>query len=1102
MSAPVTPGSTASPSPQPLLAPRQIVERAIAHLDHVLPGQAPILNFVHHNILHGYQHLPFEQALAAAEQLTGIHAYLPDEQFHRLYRAGRITDQDLAAVFAKRPDVRADAVLVRVGQRDIQRGEALRIALIHGAEPLTLNQLVWQMEELDATRRFQDDVPETARRRLLDAAGRDGITEAGAALDDLWRACLEGFQLPAFNLHPEDLVDLQLNLAKSLLARFRDEGATDAQGPLVHQRMLADASALIERLFASVGDELTLRGLLRIFTGQDALDQVRPDLIRLCAAHLDEGLAAWRLPGRTEGLYAAWRRLAVSDLAWSFAGLPSWRETLAGLPADPLDAISAELQRLGVPEADWEGYLTRLALELPGWSGMINWRQQHPQYPANQDSPVTLTDYLAVRLCLDRLWIEALCREHWGLTGTLPALRDYFSDHPAEALIRYALYEGHLPEYLASRARALIQIPRMREIALADCNTLADMIWTWRHSPVAEQSETHTVHGSAWRLFRLAQHLGISGGELRTLTLADLEALLEPLDELPAAVRGALWQCAYEHHYRAALINALANNHQRRRERAQRPQAQIIFCIDDREESIRRHIEELNPHIETLGVAGFFGVVMNWRGLDDREVTPLCPVVVTPAHEVREAARTGTELQLALHNRRRDLRSRLMAGYHEVRRNLLSSALLINALAPGALLTLIGKIFFPVEQAQWVAAVDAAVVPAVPTEVAITAAANDNAPATPQQPRLGFTDREQADRVAALLRNIGLTSQFAPLVALMGHGSISQNNPHLAAYDCGACSGRHGGPNARAFAAMANRPAVRALLAERGIHIPADSWFLGAEHNTCDEQISIFDRGDLPPTLEPALLALQQILDQACALSAHERCRRFASAPRDPSPIQALRHVVERSRDFSQARPELGHATNAAALVGRRSMSQGVFLDRRAFLVSYDPTQDPDGMLLENILLAVGPVGAGINLEYYFSTVNNERLGCGTKLPHNVTGLFAVMEGASSDLRTGLPKQMIEIHEPLRLQVVVEARTEILAGIYQRQPALQELIGNEWITLIAKEPDSGQFSMFDPARGFVPWTEPVQPLPECACSGDWYRGHIEPLPPALIGQPQ
>ena len=131
-----------------------------------------------------------------------------------------------------------------------------------------------------------------------------------------------------------------------------------------------------------------------------------------------------------------------------------------------------------------------------------------------------------------------------------------------------------------------------------------------------------------------------------------------------------------------------------------------------------------------------------------------------------------------------------------------------------------GKLFFPTRQADLVAAVDAAFVPTVPTQVAITAAANDSAPATPEQPRLGFTDAEQADRVAALLRNIGMTAQFAPLVMLMGHGSISQNNPHLAAYDCGACSGRHGGPNARAFAAMANRPEVRVLLVERSIHIP------------------------------------------------------------------------------------------------------------------------------------------------------------------------------------------------------------------------------------------------------------------------------------------
>src|SRR5690606_8556991 len=157
---------------------------------------------------------------------------------------------------------------------------------------------------------------------------------------------------------------------------------------------------------------------------------------------------------------------------------------------------------------------------------------------------------------------------------------------------------------------------------------------------------------------------------------------------------------------------------------------------------------------------------------------------------------------------------------------------------------------------------------------------------------------------------------------------------------------------------------------------------------------------------------------------------------------------------------------NAAAVIGRRAITRGLFLDRRVFLISYDPTQDPAGSILESVLLAAGPVGAGINLEYYFSTVNNDRFGCGTKVPHNVTGLFGVMEGAASDLRTGLPKQMIEIHEAMRLQIVVEHKTEVLAAIYERQPSLQELIGNGWVLLSAIDPDSGNLSIFVPDRGF------------------------------------
>ena len=305
---------------------------------------------------------------------------------------------------------------------------------------------------------------------------------------------------------------------------------------------------------------------------------------------------------------------------------------------------------------------------------------------------------------------------------------------------------------------------------------------------------------------------------------------------------------------------------------------------------------------------------------------------------------------------------------------------------------------------------------------------------------------------------------------------------------------------------MANRPAVRAGLAEQGLPIPETTHFVGAEHNTCDESYTWYDLEHLPASHRQAFAALRRDCAQATSLHAVERCRRFASAPRHPSPAQARQHLADRCQDLAQARPELGHATVATAFVGRRTMSRRAFFDRRVFLISYDPLPDVEGRILEATLLAAGPVGAGINLEYYFSTVDNEGFGCGTKVMHNLAGLFAVMQGASSDLRTGLPLQMIEIHEPMRLLVIVEQTLELLTAIYLRQPPLQELIGNGWIVLAAKHPHTGAIHLFDTAAGWQPWHDEAAgdttpPLPEVERSIDWFAGQREALPPALLRHP-
>ena len=1082
----------ASPRTGPAASRRAYIEQLVAGLDPLLPGQAPLLDFVHHNTLHGFQHLPFEEALAEVERITGIAGHLCESEFRRYYAEQRIENEDLDAVLSQARDLEPDTVLLEIGGATVRRRDLYRLAMLHGIEQSTPEALRWASQEDGVFERIMDDIPPGARHRLLQGikmqsglpSGR--VPAPGTFVRALWAACAAKLGLPSPDADP----------AVTFEATIDDTGAAAPEDamPAIHDECFAEE---VEHSLARVGDDRSVPALLGELTGRSGIEALRPVLVRICAAVLDEGVAAWHAPDREAGLYAVWRQ----SVSWNmrFPGIHALALAPGELPPEASAAVAGELARIGLPEDRWRGYLARIALELPGWAGLVNWRAHHAGYPANRTVPASLTDWLAIRLVLDRLWSDAVCRETWGIAATLPALHRHFAAHACEFSMRRALYRGSLPEDLATIAHRLVAVERPDRTARRDWQAIAHRYRAHLGTRAAlGHGVGHTAHGSVWRLFRLAQHLGLTAAEVDGLPSSQAERLLRILDDFTPRRRAQLWLLAYERHYRQRLFQALADNHAQDSPRADKsvPEAQLICCMDDREESLRRHLEELNPRIETLGAAGFFGVPMYWRGLDDTRATPLCPIVVTPSNEVRERPRPGEAERLRSHRRWHRLGLlRDTVLQHELRRHPLSSAALVELTAPGYLIGLAAKLLRPGSLARRARIGWLRLFPPVRTVAAVEAEATAS---HSDHPRLGFTDAEQADRVAAFLRTIGLVDRLAPLVVLLGHGSTSENNPHRAAYDCGACSGRHGGPNARAFAAMANRSEVRRILAERGLRIPDATWFVGAEHDTCSDAVTWFDLVDLPPVLRPAHHNLNRQLSLACQRSAQERCRRFASAPSDPSSERALAHVRRRSHDFSQVRPELGHATHAAALVGRRGMSQGIFLDRRVFLISYDPTTDADGAVLEAILLAVGPVGAGINLEYYFSTVAPDRFGCGTKVPHNVTGFFGVMDGASSDLRTGLPRQMTEIHEPMRLLLVVEQTPEVVMAICQRQAPLRELFVNGWVVLACKDPRDGSLSLFENGTAFVRWERPASQTPRVAMSADWYAGHSGPRPPALI----
>jgi uncharacterized protein YbcC (UPF0753/DUF2309 family) len=288
-------------------------------------------------------------------------------------------------------------------------------------------------------------------------------------------------------------------------------------------------------------------------------------------------------------------------------------------------------------------------------------------------------------------------------------------------------------------------------------------------------------------------------------------------------------------------------------------------------------------------------------------------------------------------------------------------------------------------------------------------------------------------------------------------------------------------------------------MARNGLDVPSSTVFLSGVHDTCTDAITFFDLDLLPKAHLKDFEAARATLERVGDRNAHERCRRFHSAPLNLSPAAARQHVEARAEDLAQTRPEFGNASNAMCVVGRRERLRGLFLDRRSFLQSYDPTQDnAEATILARILGAVVPVCQGINSLYTFSALDPVNWGCDTKLPHNVTSLLGVMNGAASDLRQGLPWQSVEIHEPVRCLFVIETTPEAMLLIMQRNKTIERIFRNGWAHLALLDPDTAELRVFRNDEFQIYQPENVE-LPRANSSVDWYTGSREHLEFAEIG---
>ena len=796
-----------------------------------------------------------------------------------------------------------------------------------------------------------------------------------------------------------------------------------------------------ERWLKQITKHMTLYEINDILFHRDDKEAIEKSIIEYISRFLDEGQTTLAMQNRELGMFETFKLYENFDY-----------------PHDSEQFVEEALEKLHVKNK--ERYLLTHILKLHGWAGFIKYRSEDPNYYAQQKHPSSLMDYMAIRLYYESAYLQHRQINNFDL------LHDYSLENAAYVVLKMIKYNYNLPgKYID---------------AMEESNNYEDILERYVQEEL--QLDAKQVH--------------LSNDLLKNtdIPLVELAKIMKILRE----EEGYIWMKSLEDTYIHTFIDEMKLTDELQ---TKRPLASATLCLDVRSETMRRSIES-SGNYTTYGAGGFLGFPIAFVEYDKSHEQLLCPAIIKPGNIVFELAVESDDD----YKSKKTINKTTKKIISDLKNNPYTPYIMVESIGWIFGINLFGKTFAPQKTEKFFSNFKAQkpktrytldklseeeiemYLNKLHIQVISGALVNNNSNSYSQEEiqkirdhlilgenislkisselldalkndynisiedyefqkqklqRVGFTLEEKVEYLYKFLTMIGQVDNFAEFVILSGHSSVSDNNPFESALDCGACGGSSSLPNNRALCMIANSLDVRKELEKKGITIPEDVKFMPSMHVTSTDEMKFYDTDILSQEEMQRFLVVMKDFKKATELSRKERIEQLPYT-------HTQNDIVIKSMDWSETRPEWGLAGNMGVFAGPRASIKHMPFRNRLFMHSYDAKLDNENAdILTRIFDGPLVVGEWINLEHYFSAVDNAIYGAGSKVYHNVVSKIGVFNGNYSDLKIGLPTQSVLLegkayHEPVRLLTYMEAPLELVGKAVENSDA-QEFILNEWI---------------------------------------------------------